>query len=87
MVDIVSSGELFSAISFMIRFPTSVWFVAMFSVCSALGQICVYKTITGFGSLMVSTVTTTRYFTTLINLISLESLCLLFCRLSGLATE
>ncbi|KAL0225982.1 hypothetical protein P9112_013306 [Eukaryota sp. TZLM1-RC] len=62
----VISGELFSAISFIMRNPIFIWNFAWFAVSFAAGQSFVYLLVANFSSLACSTVTTTRKFFTVL---------------------
>jgi len=59
-------GDLRPALTFLTTYPDLIVPVAMFSVCSALGQNFIYYTIRHFGSLTCTTVTTTRKFFTIL---------------------
>eukprot|EP00026_Physarum_polycephalum_P010888 Phypoly_transcript_11073.p1 GENE.Phypoly_transcript_11073~~Phypoly_transcript_11073.p1 ORF type:complete len:323 (+),score=24.24 Phypoly_transcript_11073:114-1082(+) len=63
---VLVSGDLLPAISFCVSYPEIVTPIAMFSICSALGQNFIYYTIHQFGSLTCTTVTTTRKFFTIL---------------------
>ncbi|KAH3761202.1 solute carrier family 35 member B1 family protein [Pelomyxa schiedti] len=65
-VGLIINGELFGAIAFLIRNPLALAPITLFSLCSAFGQMCVYVVITHFGSLVCSTITTARKFTSIV---------------------
>jgi len=60
------SGDLHPALDFCIRNPDIVPQLALFSLCSALGQNFIFYTIHQFGALTCTTVTTTRKFFTIL---------------------
>eukprot|EP01106_Pelomyxa_sp_JSP_P018211 TRINITY_DN810_c0_g2_i6.p1 TRINITY_DN810_c0_g2~~TRINITY_DN810_c0_g2_i6.p1 ORF type:complete len:386 (-),score=83.19 TRINITY_DN810_c0_g2_i6:127-1284(-) len=63
---VVWSGECVAAVGFSVHHAAVVAPIALFSALSAAGQVCVYVTITRFGSLVCATITTTRKFTSVI---------------------
>ncbi|BES97081.1 unnamed protein product [Nesidiocoris tenuis] len=58
------SGELLQFTSFIAKYPSALLQVLLVSVTSALGQFCIYKCITEYGTLTTSIITTTRKFFT-----------------------
>jgi len=65
-VAILFTGEIFSFISFCQRYPYVLWNILLFSITSALGQNFIFVTVTSFGPLTTSVVTTTRKFFTIL---------------------
>ncbi|XP_076067912.1 solute carrier family 35 member B1 homolog meigo isoform X1 [Oratosquilla oratoria] len=65
-IALLVTGELFSFLSFVQRFPDVLGNLAMFSVCSALGQFFIFLMVSDFGPLPCSIVTTTRKFFTVL---------------------
>jgi len=63
---VLAVGDLNPAIEFCVRNPDIYKQIALFSVCSALGQNFIYYTIHQFGALTCTTVTTTRKFFTIL---------------------
>lgn len=63
---ILISGELFEFISFLQRYPSVVWHIATFSIAGAFGQYFIFLTVTEFGPLPCSIITTTRKFFTVL---------------------
>ncbi|XP_057294160.1 solute carrier family 35 member B1-like [Hydractinia symbiolongicarpus] len=57
---IIFTGELFQFVAFCGRYPYVLWNMLLFSVASALGQNFIFTTVTNFGPLTCSVVTTTR---------------------------
>ncbi|ESO86832.1 hypothetical protein LOTGIDRAFT_128290 [Lottia gigantea] len=65
-IGLIVTGEGLLFLSFSTRFPV-VWFnLLSFSLASALGQIFIFTTVTTFGPLTCSIVTTTRKFFTIL---------------------
>mmetsp|Transcript_8575 Transcript_8575/g.13060 ORF Transcript_8575/g.13060 Transcript_8575/m.13060 type:complete len:329 (+) Transcript_8575:1-987(+) len=60
------SGELFQSVHFVISHPSVLTDLAGFTLTSALGQVFIHRMVHGFGSLIVSTVTTVRKFFTIV---------------------
>jgi UDP-galactose transporter B1 len=56
----------FPAIAFCTRYPEVVWEIASFSILSALGQTVIMYTLFRFNSLVLTTITTTRKFFTIL---------------------
>jgi len=63
---VTTIGDLSPAIDFCLRNPEVLRDIALFSLCSALGQNFIYYTIHQFGALTCTTVTTTRKFFTIL---------------------
>jgi len=63
---VVATGDLHRALDFCARNPQIVPQLALFSLCSALGQNFIFYTIHQFGALTCTTVTTTRKFFTIL---------------------
>lgn len=63
---ILFTGEIFSFIAFVQRYPYVIWNMLLFSITSALGQNFIFTTVTSFGPLTTSVVTTTRKFFTIL---------------------
>ena len=60
LVALLITGEGFQFISFLQRHPSVLWELASFSVASALGQFFIFMTVSDFGPLPCSIITTTR---------------------------
>ncbi|KAF2422850.1 UAA-domain-containing protein [Tothia fuscella] len=60
------TSELSSAIAFIKTYPAVGWDVLGFSLCGALGQVFIYRTLASFSSLVLVTVTVTRKMLTMI---------------------
>lgn len=54
------------ALDFCSRHPEIITQIALFSICSALGQNFIYYSVHAFGALTCTTVTTTRKFFTIL---------------------
>lgn len=65
-VAVVFTGEVFSFLSFVQRHPSILWQLVTFSVASALGQFFIFLTVSDFGPLPCSIITTTRKFFTVL---------------------
>lgn len=65
-VAVLFTGEIFSFVSFCKRYPYVLWNMVLFSITSALGQNFIFTTVTAFGPLTTSVVTTTRKFFTIL---------------------
>lgn len=65
-VAVILSGEYLTFISFMKRHPTIVWELISFSIASAFGQFFIFLTVSDFGPLPCSIITTTRKFFTVL---------------------
>ena len=63
---VLITGELFEFIAFVRRHPDLLVHLASFAVTSALGQNFIFMTISHFGPLVCSLVTTTRKFFTIL---------------------
>eukprot|EP00249_Psilotum_nudum_P008935 c21603_g1_i1 orf=351-1361(+) len=57
-----SNGGGFEAVDFCKRHPEAAWDILLFCLCGAIGQNFIFLTISKFGSLATTTVTTTRKF-------------------------
>jgi len=58
----IIKGQWADALAFCTKHPEMVGYILMFGTTSALGQFFIYFTLSGFGSLVLTTVTTTRKF-------------------------
>jgi len=65
-VMVLLTGEIFSFIAFIGRYPFVLWNMMLFSLTSALGQNFIFSTVASFGPLTCSVVTTTRKFFTIL---------------------
>lgn len=65
-VSIVITGEAYTFISFVQRHPAIIWQLVTFSIASALGQFFIFLTVSDFGPLPCSIMTTTRKFFTVL---------------------
>jgi len=65
-VAVLFTGEVFQFVAFVQRYPYVMWNVLLFSLTSALGQNFIFTTVTTFGPLTTSVVTTTRKFFTIL---------------------
>ncbi|GFS23440.1 solute carrier family 35 member B1 [Elysia marginata] len=65
-IALVATGEIFSFVSFAHRYPGVLFHMISFSLASALGQMFIFMTVTSFGPLTCSIVTTTRKFFTIL---------------------
>lgn len=63
---IIVSGELVQFVSFMQRHPNCLWHIISFSLAGALGQFFIFLTVSEFGPLPCSVMTTTRKFFTVL---------------------
>lgn len=63
---ILITGELFEFISFLQRYPSTIWHIGTFSIAGAFGQYFIFLTVTEFGPLPCSIITTTRKFFTVL---------------------
>jgi UDP-galactose transporter B1 len=66
LVALLITGEGVEFISFLQRHPSVLWELASFSVASALGQFFIFMTVSDFGPLPCSIITTTRKFFTVL---------------------
>uniref|UniRef100_A0A0A9WP37 Solute carrier family 35 member B1 n=2 Tax=Lygus hesperus TaxID=30085 RepID=A0A0A9WP37_LYGHE len=66
-ISLVYTGEAFKFVSFLNKYPIVLLQVGGVALCSALGQFCIYKCITEFGTLTCSIITTTRKFFTVLS--------------------
>lgn len=65
-VALIGTGQIFDFISFVQRYPQIVVQLLLFSAFSALGQFFIFWTVSDFGPLPCSIVTTTRKFFTVL---------------------
>jgi len=65
-VALVVSGRLFPAIEFCTMYPEVLLEIVVFCLCSALGQGFILNTVFRFNSLVLTTITTTRKFFTIL---------------------
>ncbi|XP_008551147.1 solute carrier family 35 member B1 [Microplitis demolitor] len=63
---IAISGELFEFVKFIQRHPNSLLHIMSFSIAGALGQFFIFRTVSEFGPLPCSIITTTRKFFTVL---------------------
>ncbi|XP_015513334.1 solute carrier family 35 member B1 [Neodiprion pinetum] len=63
---ILVSGELVQFLSFMQRHPNCLWHIVSFSLAGAFGQFFIFLTVSDFGPLPCSVMTTTRKFFTVL---------------------
>lgn len=63
---IVILGELSEFISFLQRYPSTIWHIMTFSIAGAFGQYFIFLTVAEFGPLPCSIITTTRKFFTVL---------------------
>lgn len=63
---ILISGELFEFIRFLQRYPSTIWHIGTFCVAGAFGQYFIFLTVSEFGPLPCSIITTTRKFFTVL---------------------
>ena len=66
LVVLTITGELWQFIDFVRRFPFLISFILQFSIMSAIGQLFIFLTISSFGPLVCSLITTTRKFFTVL---------------------
>jgi UDP-galactose transporter B1 len=65
-VALLVTGEMWDFIDFIQRYPTVIGHMLTFSIASALGQFFIFLTVSDFGPLMCSIITTTRKFFTVL---------------------
>ncbi|CAG5116641.1 unnamed protein product [Candidula unifasciata] len=65
-IGLVVTGEIFEFIPFASRHPSVLFHMISFSLASALGQMFIFITVTSFGPLTCSIITTTRKFFTIL---------------------
>ncbi|CAL1537824.1 unnamed protein product [Lymnaea stagnalis] len=65
-IGLVLTGEVFEFLGFASRYPIVLFNMVSFSLASALGQMFIFITVTSFGPLTCSIVTTTRKFFTIL---------------------
>lgn len=61
-----ASGELVQGMAYLGTHPQAMMDLLLFSLCSAAGQLFIYLTVRTFDSLVLTTVTTTRKFATIV---------------------
>ncbi|XP_076269971.1 solute carrier family 35 member B1 homolog meigo [Rhynchophorus ferrugineus] len=66
LILIVLSGEIFKFVEFANKFPAVYYNIFALSIMSAIGQLFLYSMVSEFGPLVVSIVTTTRKFFTVL---------------------
>lgn len=64
---IALSGEMFEFVKFVQRHPNSLFHIMSFSMAGALGQFFIFRTVSEFGPLPCSIMTTTRKFFTVLS--------------------
>ncbi|KAL1458590.1 hypothetical protein WDU94_008727 [Cyamophila willieti] len=65
-ISIFITGEIFDFITFINKYPAVIYQIVTFSILSALGQFFIFLTVTEYGPLPCSIVTTTRKFFTVL---------------------
>ncbi|XP_066596194.1 solute carrier family 35 member B1-like [Prorops nasuta] len=65
-VVILISGELFKFIRFLQKYPAVIWHITTLSLSGAVGQFFIFLTVSDFGPLPCSIITTTRKFFTVL---------------------
>ncbi|XP_072020094.1 solute carrier family 35 member B1-like [Amphiura filiformis] len=65
-ITVFATGEMFTFVSFVNRYPYVMWNILLFGLGSALGQHFIFVTVTTFGPLTCSIITTTRKFFTIL---------------------
>lgn len=65
-ISILLTGEIFEFITFVNKYPYIIYQLLIFSILSALGQFFIFLTVTEYGPLPCSIVTTTRKFFTVL---------------------
>ncbi|XP_065350838.1 solute carrier family 35 member B1 [Cloeon dipterum] len=65
-VAVLLSGEIWDFVAFVGRHPDIVWQLASFAIAGALGQFFIFLTVSEFGPLPCSIITTTRKFFTVL---------------------
>ena len=61
-----NGGGGFEAVQFCRQHPDAAWDIMIFCLCGAVGQNFIFLTISKFGSLALTTITTTRKFTSIL---------------------
>ena len=61
-----NGGGGFEAVQFCREHPDAAWDIMIFCLCGAVGQNFIFLTISKFGSLALTTITTTRKFTSIL---------------------
>lgn len=62
----VLSGRLYEAADFLSRFPSALWMLLKLATLSGIGQLFIFGTMMAFNPLVLSLVTTTRKFFTIL---------------------
>jgi len=62
----IFSGDLIPAFSFMMRHPEILFDLSVFIVASCIGQLCIHSLVHAYGALVLTLVTTTRKFFTIL---------------------
>lgn len=65
-IGLLSTGEAIEFVKFVQRHPSIIFHLATFSIASALGQFFIFLTVSEFGPLTCSIITTTRKFFTVL---------------------
>ncbi|XP_065666868.1 solute carrier family 35 member B1 isoform X2 [Hydra vulgaris] len=65
-IGMIWSGEFFGFLGFVGRYPEVLWNMMLFSIASALGQNFIFTTVSHYGPLTCSVITTTRKFFTIL---------------------
>jgi len=65
-IALIVTSELWLFLDFVARFPYVIYYITSFSVLSALGQMFIFLTVSEFGPLPCSIITTTRKFFTVL---------------------
>lgn len=60
------TGEVYAFATFSIKYPIVLFHIIVFSLASAIGQFFIFMTVTNFGPLTCSVITTTRKFFTIL---------------------
>jgi UDP-galactose transporter B1 len=70
---VILTGECFEYIIFVQKYPIVLWYMALLGLCASVGQHFIFTTITSFGPLTCSIITTTRKFFTILGSVFLFS--------------
>ncbi len=60
------SGRLYAAADFLSRFPSALWMLLKLATLSGIGQLFIFATMVAFNPLVLSLITTTRKFFTIL---------------------
>jgi solute carrier family 35 (UDP-galactose transporter), member B1 len=63
---ILVTGEVFEYFIFAQKYPQVIWYMILLSICGCIGQHFIFTTITTFGPLACSIITTSRKFFTIL---------------------